>query len=157
MDGLAMSALPTEIRTEIDTHYFGTLAMIRAFAPDMARAEESAIVNMLSVLSWLAFPQIGAYCAAKSAAWAMTNALRQELASQGTRVSGLHVGYVDTDMTAGLEVAKSDPADVARRALDGIERGDYEIIADELSEVVRTGLGGGVGALYADFANPTPT
>ncbi len=144
-----------EIRTEIETHYFGTLSMIRAFAPGMADAPESAILNVLSVLSWLAFPQVGAYCAAKSASWAMTNALRQELAGQGTRVSGLHVGYVDTDMTAGLDVAKTDPAAVAVAALDGIEAGDYEIVVDELSEMVRNSLGGGVGALYPGFASST--
>ena len=76
----------------MDTHYFGTLAVIRAFAPQLAAHGESAILNVLSVLSWVSFPQIGAYGAAKSAEWSLTNALRQELATQGTRVSALHVG-----------------------------------------------------------------
>ena len=80
------------------------------------------------MLSWVAFPQIGAYCAAKSAEWALTNALRLELAAQGTRVSSLHVGYMDTDMAAGVDAPKADPADVARMALDaGIAAGDAEI------------------------------
>jgi NAD(P)-dependent dehydrogenase (short-subunit alcohol dehydrogenase family) len=141
-----------DIRLEMDTHYFGTLAMTREFAPQLADAETSAVLNILSVLSWLSFPAVGAYCAAKSAEWSMTNALRQELAHQGTRVSGLHVGYMDTDMTRGITDAKSDPADIATIALDGLERGDPEILADDVSQMVRAGLSGGVSGLYPQFA-----
>ena len=77
----------------------------------------------------------------------MTNALRQELYAQGTVVSGLHVGYMDTDMTVGVKGPKSDPAVVARIALDGIEAGEFEILADEVSRSVRSGLAGRVAAL----------
>jgi NAD(P)-dependent dehydrogenase (short-subunit alcohol dehydrogenase family) len=140
------------IRLEMDTHYFGTLAVTRAFAPQLGAHEQSAVLNILSVLSWLSFPATGAYCAAKSAEWSLTNALRQELATQGTRVSSLHVGYMDTDMTKGLEAPKADPADVARMALDGIVAGDAEIIADEVTKHVLSGLSGGVAALYPQSA-----
>ena len=74
-----------DIRLEIETHYFGSLLMTRALAPQLATFESSAVLNVLSALSWLSIPGSGAYCAAKSAAWSMTNALRQELAPQGTR------------------------------------------------------------------------
>ena len=141
-----------DIRLEMDTHYFGTLAVARAFAPQLAEQEESAMLNVLSVLSWLSFPNVGAYCAAKSAEWSLTNALRQELAEQGTRVSALHVGYMDTDMTKGLEAPKSDPSEVARIALDGIVAGDAEIIADEISKQVQSGLSAGVAGLYPQVA-----
>ena len=137
-----------DVRLEMDTHFFGTLAVTRAFAPQLAAHERSAVLNVLSVLSWLSFPDSGAYCAAKSAQWSLTNALRQELAPQGTRVSSLHVGYMDTDMTRSVDAPKSDPAAIARLALDGIEAGDAEIIADEISKQVLAGLSGGVAALY---------
>jgi NAD(P)-dependent dehydrogenase (short-subunit alcohol dehydrogenase family) len=141
-----------KIRLEMDTHYFGTLAVTRAFAPRLAEHEQSAILNVLSVLSWLSFPTVGAYCAAKSAEWSLTNALRQELAAQGTRVSSLHVGYMDTDMARGVEATKADPADVARIALDGIAAGDAEIIADEITKQVLAGLSAGVAGLYPQVA-----
>jgi NAD(P)-dependent dehydrogenase (short-subunit alcohol dehydrogenase family) len=141
-----------DIRLEMDTHYFGTLAVTRAFAPQLAEHEHSAVLNILSVLSWLSFPQIGAYCAAKSAEWSLTNALRQELAAQGTRVSSLHVGYMDTDMTRMVEAPKADPSEVARAALDGIAAGDAEIIADEITKHVLAGLSAGVGGLYPDLS-----
>jgi NAD(P)-dependent dehydrogenase (short-subunit alcohol dehydrogenase family) len=130
------------------THFFGTLAVIRAFAPRLGAHEHSAILNVLSVLSWLSFPRSGAYCAAKSAEWSLTNALRQELAPQGTQVSSLHVGYMDTDMTRDIDAPKSDPATIARIALDGIEAADAEIIADEISKQVLAGLSAGVAGLY---------
>jgi NAD(P)-dependent dehydrogenase (short-subunit alcohol dehydrogenase family) len=141
-----------DIRLELDTHFFGTLAVIRAFAPQLAAQQSSAILNILSALSWVSFPQTAAYCAAKSAEWSLTNALRLELAAQGTRVSSLHVGYMDTDMARDVDAPKSDPAVIAKIAIDGIEAGDAEIIADEVSRQVQAGLAGGVGALYPQVA-----
>jgi NAD(P)-dependent dehydrogenase (short-subunit alcohol dehydrogenase family) len=140
------------IRLELDTHFFGTLAVTRAFAPQLAAQGGSAVLNILSALSWMSFPTSGAYCAAKSAEWSLTNALRQELAEQGTRVTALHVGYMDTDMVRSLDVPKSDPAVIAKVAIDGIAAGDAEILADETSKRVIAGLSGGVAALYPQFA-----
>ena len=91
---------PDQIRFEMDTHFFGTLSVIRAFAPKISTNGGGSILNILSVLSWVSFPRSGAYCAAKSAEWSMTNALRVQLAEQNIRVAGLHVGYMDTDMIA---------------------------------------------------------
>jgi NAD(P)-dependent dehydrogenase (short-subunit alcohol dehydrogenase family) len=104
------------------------------------------------VLCWVSIPGIGAYSAAKLAEWSLTNALRQELAPQGTRVSALHVGYMDTDMARHVDAPKSDPAVIAKLAVDGIEAGDAEIIADEISQRVRAGLSRGVAALYPQVA-----
>jgi len=137
-----------DIRLEMDTHYFGTLAMVRAFAPQIAANGGGAILNILSGLSWVSFPEIGAYCAAKSATWSLTNSLRVQLADQGIRVAGLHVGYMDTDMAAQVTSEKSDPADIARIAADGIAAGAYEILADNASRQAQAALAGGVAALY---------
>ena len=141
-----------DVRLELDTHFFGTLEVIRVFAPQLAAQQHSAVLNILSVLSWISLPGSGAYCAAKSAEWSLTNALRQELAPQGTRVSALHVGYMDTDMARHVDSPKSDPADIARIAIDGIAAGDAEIIADELSKRVLAGLSSGVAGLYPQLA-----
>ena len=147
-----LSGDPADIRLEMDTHFFGTLAVIRAFAPQLAAQENSAVLNILSALSWLTFPGTGAYCAAKSAEWSLTNALRLELAPQGTRVSSLHVGYMDTDMTRDIDAPKSDPAVIAKLAIDGIGAGDAEIIADEVSRQVQAVLSSGVAGLYPQVA-----
>ncbi len=138
----------TDVRLEMDTHYFGTLSVVRAFAPAIASNGGGSILNVLSALSWISFPDVGAYCAAKSAEWSLTNALRLQLAEQGIRVSGLHVGFMDTDMAAEVTMPKSDPADIAKLAIDGIEGDLYEIFADDTSRQVLSMLSGGVTSLY---------
>ncbi|MDP9165147.1 MAG: SDR family oxidoreductase [Actinomycetota bacterium] len=140
-----------DIELEMATHYFGTLSVVRTFAPQMTAAGGGTVLNVLSVLSWVTFPQVGAYAAAKSAAWSLSNSLRVQLAEQGVRVAALHVGYMDTDMTAAVTAPKLDPADVARTALDGVANGAYEILADDISRHVQGGLAGGVAALYPQF------
>jgi NAD(P)-dependent dehydrogenase (short-subunit alcohol dehydrogenase family) len=99
-------------RAEMETNYFGTLAMCRAFAPALARNGGGAIINMLSVVSWFNAPLQGSYCASKSAAWSMTRGVRIELRGQGTQVVGVYAGYVDTDMTSHLTGPKTRPEDV---------------------------------------------
>jgi len=141
-----------DIHVEMDTHFYGTLAMIRGFAPVIAANGGGAILNVLSVLSWISFPTTGAYCAAKSAAWSMTNAVRQELAADNILVSALHVGYMDTDMAAHVTAPKSDPAIIAALALDSIAANEREIVADDISRHVQTSLAAGVTALYPDAA-----
>jgi NAD(P)-dependent dehydrogenase (short-subunit alcohol dehydrogenase family) len=137
-----------QVRFEMDTHFLGTLSVTRAFAPIIAANGGGTVLNVLSVLSWVTLPQSGAYCAAKSAEWSLTNSLRVQLADQRIRVAGLHVGFMDTDMTAGVDSPKSDPADIARLAVDGLEADSYEIVADDLSRLIRDSLAGGVAALY---------
>ncbi|MDR6550386.1 SDR family oxidoreductase [Paenibacillus qinlingensis] len=140
-----------DIHLEFDTHVFGTLSMVRDFAPVLEKNGGGAILNILSVLSWYTTDSTGAYSAAKSAEWSMTNALRLSLAPKNINVSGLHVGYMDTDMTKGLEKPKSDPKKIAEIAINGIENGLYEIIADDISTNVQKGLSGGVNALYPEL------
>ena len=139
---------PAQIRLEMDTHFFGTLSVIRAFAPRISANGGGTILNILSVLSWISMPRSGAYCAAKSAEWSMTNALRIQLAEQDIRVAGLHVGYMDTEMTASISAPKSDPAEIATLAIDGVEQDLYEIVADEVSHHMQTALAGGVSSIY---------
>jgi NAD(P)-dependent dehydrogenase (short-subunit alcohol dehydrogenase family) len=131
------------IRLEMETHYFGTLRVTREFTPILEANGGGAILNVLSVLSWYHPGAVGAYNAAKAAGWALTNSVRDQLAPRGITVSALHVGYMDTDMAASVPAEqKIDPALVARQALDGLEAGTPEILADDLSRGVKAGLAG---------------
>lgn len=130
-----------DIRLEMETHYFGTLQVTRAFVPVIERNDGGAILNVLSVLSWVHAAKFGAYAAAKAAGWAMTDALREELAPRGIHVAALHVGFMDTDMAEFVPAdQKADPAVVAAQALDGLFAGEPEILADELTRSVRAQL-----------------
>jgi NAD(P)-dependent dehydrogenase (short-subunit alcohol dehydrogenase family) len=138
-----------EIRREMDTHYFGTLGVIRAFAPVLAANGGGGIVNVLSALSWFAAPGAGGYAAAKAAEWNMTNALRLELEGQGTLVQGVHLGAADTDIMRGYEGPMLAPRDVARAALDGVAGDAIEVVVDEWSRMVKDSLSGDPAEFYA--------
>jgi NAD(P)-dependent dehydrogenase (short-subunit alcohol dehydrogenase family) len=135
-----LAATDADLRAEMDTNYFGPLAVSRAFAPLLARNGGGALVNVLSVLSWVNLPGTALYSASKAAAWSLTNALREELRTQGTHVVGLHVGFMDTDMAKDVQSQKSNPLDVARQVLAALENGSPEVLADAVSRQVKAGL-----------------
>ena len=135
----------------METNYFGTLAMARAFAPVLAAAGGGALVNMLSVASWLASPFNGSYCASKSAEWALTNAIRVELHDQGTLVVGVHAGWIDTDMAATVDDSKISPRDVATQTLDAVEKGQSEVLTDDWTRQVKDSLATDQDSLYPEL------
>lgn len=139
------------IRLEMATHFWGTLSMTRAFAPVLARNGGGALLNVMSVGSFQVFPGNGAYAAAKAAEWQLTNSTRLELAAQGTHVIGLHLSATDTDMLAGIDMAKNDPADVVRDALDGLESGADEVLADADTRAVKALLSQPPAIMYANI------
>jgi NAD(P)-dependent dehydrogenase (short-subunit alcohol dehydrogenase family) len=138
-------------RAEMETNYFGTLAMARAFAPVLAAAGGGTLVNMLSVVSWYAPPFNASYCASKSAEWALTNALRVELRGQGTLVVGVHAGFIDTDMADTVEDAKISPSEVAKQTLDAVEKGQPEVSTDDWTRHVKESIATDQQSLYPDI------
>ncbi|XVS64729.1 SDR family oxidoreductase [Actinosynnema sp. CA-299493] len=139
---------PAAIRLEMDTHFYGTLEMIRAFAPVLAANGGGAILNVLSSMSWVSYDRATAYSAAKAAQWSLTNGARVELAGQGTLVTGVLLGVTDTDMTASMDVPKNDPADVVRVALDGVEADLVEVLADQVVVDLKAALSADPRTLY---------
>lgn len=122
------------LREQMETNLFGPLAMASAFADRIAE-KSGAIVNVSSVLAWM--PIGASYGVTKAALWSATDSMRLELGSRGVQVVGVYVGLVDTDMAAFADAPKSDPADVVRQVLDGIESGADEVLADEMTRGVR--------------------
>ncbi|MFD5074887.1 SDR family oxidoreductase [Streptomyces sp. NPDC058371] len=135
-----------DIRNVFETNFFGPLNVTRAFVPVIERNGGGHILNALSALSWVAWH--GAYSASKAAFWLQTNAIRIELLERGIGVTGLHMGYVDTDMTAAVTQPKSKPADIAKEALDGIEGDAFEVLADETSRQVKAAVSGDLADVY---------
>jgi NAD(P)-dependent dehydrogenase (short-subunit alcohol dehydrogenase family) len=146
IDSPILTGDPATLRATFETNFFGPIAVARAFAPALARNGGGAILDVHSVLSWLGVA--GAYSASKAAFWSATNSLRLELAQQGTLVTGLHLGYADTPMAAHIETGKIDPADVVRLAYAGLEAGEYEVLADQLSADIKQRLSGPIEAMY---------
>ena len=145
-NGASVLGDQTSLRELFEVNYFGPLAVADAFAPALAANGGGAVLNVLSVLSWLGIGD--GYSATKAALWSATNTQRLHLAAQGTLVTALHLGYTDTPMTASLNVPKNDPADVVSQAYAGLLAGDYEVLADHVSRQVRAGLAGPIDQLY---------
>lgn len=125
---------------EMEVNYFGPLRMAQAFAPALGRNGGGAILNVLSVASWINGVMLAIYGASKSAAWALTDGLRHELAEQGTQVVGLHAGFIDTDLTQGIDLPKSTPEGIVTAALDTLEARGIQALTDEISQKVHAGL-----------------
>lgn len=126
------------LREELETNLLGPLALAAKFADGIAQ-RAGAIVNVSSVLAWL--PVGASYGVSKAALWIATDSMRIELAPRGVQVVGVYVGLVDTDMASFSDSPKSDPADVVRQVLDGVESGTQEVLADQLTRDVRRQLG----------------
>jgi NAD(P)-dependent dehydrogenase (short-subunit alcohol dehydrogenase family) len=127
-------------RSEMETNYFGTLSMCRAFAPVLKVNGGGAVVNMLSVTSFYTNPLDASYGASKAAAWSLTNGMRIELASQRTLVVAVHASFIDTDMAALTDAPKISPGAVASQVFDAIEGNQIEVLADERTRFVKASL-----------------
>jgi NAD(P)-dependent dehydrogenase (short-subunit alcohol dehydrogenase family) len=137
-----------DARAELEVNYLGLISTTQAFAPTVAANGGGAFVNVLSVASWVGTPILATYAASKSAAWGWTNAARVELKRQGTQVLGVHVGFVDTDLTAGLDVDKVAPATVATSVIDALEAGESEVLVDDFSRSVKAALHDDLNLIY---------
>lgn len=140
LGGLLKAGTSDTARTQFETNVFGILRMTQAFAPVLAKNGGGAFLNVLSAASWINSGALTAYAVSKAAAWSLTNGLRNELRQQGTQVLGLHVGFVDTDLTRGLDVVKVSPQSVVAIALDALEAGASEVLADERAQTIKRGL-----------------
>lgn len=129
------------LRRHLETNLFGVLRVSQAFAPILARNGGGALLNVASIASWLSSPQLASYGVSKAAVWSLSNGLRNDLRAQGTQVLTLHMGFVDTDLTHGVEAPKSSPQDIVAQAFAALEAGAVEVLADDLTRQVKRGLG----------------
>jgi NAD(P)-dependent dehydrogenase (short-subunit alcohol dehydrogenase family) len=142
LGGFLQDTTLANTRAQLEVNFFGMLRMAQAFAPVLAAHGGGGLLNVLSVASWINRPLLGTYGATKSAAWALTNGLRHELRGQGTQVTALHMGFVDTDLTRGIEMPKSTPEAIVQAALDAFEAGAEEVLADTATRQVKQSLSG---------------
>jgi NAD(P)-dependent dehydrogenase (short-subunit alcohol dehydrogenase family) len=141
---------------EMNTNYFGTLAMVRAFAPILQRNGGGAIVNLLSMVSVVNAPVFGSYSASKAALYSLTQGIRAELSQQGTQVIGIFPGPVDTAMAEGVPLDKVAPIEVANASLQAIEQGTEEVFPDAMSQSVFADLQVPLKNVEKQFAGMLP-
>jgi len=126
-------------RAEMEVNYFGTLNMIRAFAPAL-RANQGAIINMLSILARVALPSMTSLCASKAAAQRMTEGVRAELSPHGVRVLAVLPGAIDTEMSRDFPPPKISAVDVVEATFAALRDGIDEVYPGEMAQQIATGL-----------------
>jgi NAD(P)-dependent dehydrogenase (short-subunit alcohol dehydrogenase family) len=140
------------LERHLAVNLFGTYGVTRAFLP-LLTGSRGAIVNVLSVTAWAALPFIPAYSISKAAAFSLTQSLRALLAERGVRVHAVMTGYVDTDMSRGLDVPKASAESVARAIFDGAENGEEDIFPDPVSaSLAESWRSGAAKALERQYA-----
>ena len=131
---------PKGQRMEMEVNYFGNIRMCDAFAPILKANGGGAIVNILSVSALSSFAFAPGYSASKAAGRSLTQALRVELAKQGTLVSGVFPGPVDTDMAKALPMDKVSPDSVAIHVYEEIAKGTEDIYPDPFAVQFAAGV-----------------
>jgi NAD(P)-dependent dehydrogenase (short-subunit alcohol dehydrogenase family) len=131
--GLISAESLESARQEMEINYFGTLSVIRAFAPILKKNGGGGIVNILSVASLGNFPVLGSYSASKAALHSLTQGVRAELTAQSTQVFGVFPGPIDTDMAKDFEMEKTPPSETAEGTLKAIELNVEDIFVDAMA------------------------
>ena len=140
IDGPLSADVAAQSARMFDTNYYGVVRVTQAFEPILSTKPNAAIINVLSDIVWLPRPILAPYAASKAAAWSYTNQVRFHLRERGVQVLGLHVGFVDTDLTNGIDAPKSSPEDVVRQTYDALVAGKSEVMADKGTAVLKSTL-----------------
>ena len=156
MSGFIAAQSVDGARDEMEANYFGTLLMCRAFAPVLKANGGGAISNVVTIVARVTIPMLGSYCASKWALYSLTQGVRAELAKQGTFVGSVNPGAIDTDMAKGMDMAKLDPADVARQSLKAVEDGVEDIFVGEMAQGMIQGVRADEKAMEQQLAGMLP-
>lgn len=127
-------------RKVLETNLYGMINTTQLFTPILKHNLEGYIVNILSDVSWQPSTFLASYAISKAAAWSFTNSTRQWLAEANVHVMGVHVGFIDTDLTQSLDIEKVSPKVVAEHVFDGIEQNAFEVLVGESSQQLKQGL-----------------
>lgn len=119
------------LERDMNTNYFGTLNMVRAFVPVLETKRDASIVNIVTIAAFANFPMIGGYSASKSALFSMSQGIRIELAQKGIAVHTVNPGPIDTDLAKDFPADKASPEQTAANILAGLADDEADIFPDE--------------------------
>lgn len=124
---------PEDLESDMAVNYFGTLHVIRAFIPVLAKKNGTAIAAISSIVGLAPMAGIGGYSASKAALHSALQALRVELKAKHISVHGIYPGPIDTDMAKEFPMQKTSPEDTAENIVKGIQAEQEEIFPDPMS------------------------
>jgi len=105
MGGSVFDLSLAELRAQMETNFFGVVALTKAVLPGMIERRSGLIIQMSSIAALNSNPGLGAYCASKRALEGITEALRYEVADFGIRVASVLPGMYKTDIWTKRKLA----------------------------------------------------
>lgn len=134
-DNLLIRMKDEEWEKVLETNLSGAFYMMRAAAKVMMKQRSGSIINITSISGVFGNPGQVNYSASKAGMVGMTKAAAKELASRGITVNAVAPGFIETDMTDGLEKSKiaehiplkrlGQPEDIASAVLFLVTSGSY--------------------------------
>jgi NAD(P)-dependent dehydrogenase (short-subunit alcohol dehydrogenase family) len=121
------------LASDMETNLFGTLRVIRAFAPAFIKRGSGTIANVVSVVGIAPSLALSGYSASKAALQSMTQALRGTLGKSGIKVVGIYPGPIDTELAKDIPLAKATPEHAAENIVRGLESGQVSIFPDPMA------------------------
>ena len=119
---------------DLEVNYFGTIKMMRAFAPILIQNRPSMMINIVSIAAYSPLPSIAGYAASKAALYSATQSVRIELAKNDVKVFAVNPGAIATDMNKGSDWDMPDPDSIAIKILESVAAGKLDIVPDEMGQ-----------------------
>ena len=101
-DGLLMRMSDADWDTVIDTNLKGAFLVTKAFFRTFAKQRAGRIINITSVIGLIGNGGQSNYAASKAGLIGFTQSVAKELAGRGVTVNAIAPGFIETDMTSGL-------------------------------------------------------
>jgi 3-dehydrosphinganine reductase len=159
--GLAAPGLVEDVdvgvyERQMRLNYLGSVHLVKAALPGMIRRGGGGqVVLVSSACGLISFAGYSAYCPTKWAVRAFADVLRNELQRYGINVAIFHPSNIDSPgfeqenrskpaSTRAIEGAAAliSPATAAAMLDDGLQRGQFHITTELMSELLRVGVNG---------------
>lgn len=119
------------VQKEIQINYVAPFAIVKSFASNLNK-EQTAVVNIGSIASFVNFPAAGTYSASKTAVHSLTQAQRRDMPK--SVVIGVYPGPIDTAMAEGIPMDKAPPSVVAQEVVNALQNGIEDVFPDSTAK-----------------------
>ncbi len=151
--GILSGAALTSLKDNLDINVWGLIKLSNAVYPQLAKSENSAIINISSLAGLGNMPMAATYSVSKAAVHSITQGMRAELSDKNTLVMGVYPGPIDTEMAANLEMDKDSPSNVAQAIVSGLINGTEDVFPDVMSQQAGNFYLSNPKAVEQEFAN----